>query len=86
MGAQLIKNVDIEKDIISTGGHLGIWSMNRGRQQNIEKREVCVFSLEKKRWESRTGKAEDVTSLMRREATSLVRYKHPCVLGIVEPL
>ncbi len=45
-----------------------------------------MFSLEKKRWESRAGKAEDVTTLLRREATSLVKYKHPCVLGIVEPL
>ena len=48
MGNQLIKNVEISKEIISNGGHQGFWSIYTGHWADMS--EISVFTIEKKKW------------------------------------
>ena len=82
----IFKNYNIEKDHFCTGGFKNLWKIYKGSRKDREA-DVCVFVVEKKNLDkfSKEEKEEILTNL-RKEASSLVKYKHPAILGIVDPL
>ena len=87
MGTQLIKGYTIEKDPIGFAGVNSQWSMYQGHKSDGDKQAVTLFMFSKKAVEKlpKTQK-EEYLAMIRREATTLAKYRHPSVLRIIEPL
>ena len=91
MGNQLLKNYDIAKDPICEGGPAGIWHIHRAtlkEKNNMGGRTNCaMFILDKKALQQEMkGQKEEYLQLVRREASSLAKLKHPGILNIIDPL
>ena len=62
-----------------------LWKIYHGTHK-VRKQEVCVFVFEKKQLESYPkNEHEELLMTLKCEAHSLVKYKHPSLLGVVEP-
>ena len=86
MGNELFSNYVIEKTPFLTGGHLNLWKIYKATHKE-RKTPSCVFVFEKKTLESYPqGEREDLLNLLRKEATSLIKFKHPNFLSVIEPL
>ena len=86
MGNQLFGEYNIEKEPFLTGGYLNLWNIYRGIHKE-RKQNVCVFVFEKKHLEKfQKEEQNDILNSLKKEAQSLIKYKHPSILGIVEPL
>lgn len=87
MGTQLIKGYTIEKDPIGFAGVNSSWSMYQGHKSDGDKQAVTVFTFSKKAVEKLPkNQREEYLAGIRREATSLAKYRHPSILRIIEPL
>ena len=89
MGAQLIKNVDIEKEVKSQGGHQNLFKIYNGTKQEKSKQKVSVFTLEKKIFEMKKVSKqlkEEAINFIKKEGQTLAKFKHPNLLSLVEPL
>ena len=87
MGNQLIKGYDIEKETIGFGGINSQWKIYQGKKQDKSKQTVSIFIFEKKSIEKLPKSSkEEFLAVMRKEAQTLAKYKHPNILSIVEPL
>ncbi len=86
MGNQLFGEYNIEKEPFLTGGYLNLWNIYRGIHKE-RKQNVCVFVFEKKHLDKfQKDEQNDILNSLKKEAQSLIKYKHPSILGIVEPL
>jgi SCY1-like protein 2 len=86
MGNQLIKDYEIFKDDHFVGGAGGLWKIYSGRKLDKSAREVSIFIFDKKQVSKLKKSREDFYNFMRKESQTLARYKHPNILGLVEPL
>lgn len=82
----IFKNYNIEKDHFCTGGYKNFWKIYKGSKKD-RKQDVCVFVLEKKVLDkfSREEK-EEILAILRKEVSSLAKFKHPAILSIIDPL
>ena len=81
----IFKNYTIDKEPFCSGGYKNMWKIFRGVRK--DKREVCLFVLEKKNLDKFSkDEKEEIMAIMRKEASGLVKYKHPAVLSILDPL
>lgn len=86
MGNELFGNYSIEKNHFLTGGHLNMWKIYKAVHKE-RKKPVCVFVFEKKGLDSyQHSEKEELLNVLRKEATSLMKFKHPNILSIIEPL
>ena len=86
MGNELFGEYNIEKEPFLTGGYLNLWNIYRGIHKE-RKQNVCVFVFEKKNLNKfQKEEQNDILNSLKKEAQSLIKYKHPSILGIVEPL
>lgn len=86
MGSELFKQYQIDKTKYISGGHLNLWKIYTGYHKQ-RKNKVCIFVLEKSALDCFALKTkEDMLSRIKKEATSLVKYKHPNILSVIEPL
>ena len=86
MGNELFGEYNITKEPFLTGGYLNLWKIHKGVHKE-RKQNVCIFVYQKKEL-SKFKKEEqnDILNALKKEAQSLIKYKHPSILGIVEPL
>ena len=86
MGNELFGEYNISKEPFLTGGYLNLWNIYKGVHKE-RKQNVCIFVYQKKDL-SKFKKEEqnDILNALKKEAQSLIKYKHPSILGIVEPL
>ena len=86
MGNELFGEYNISKEPFLTGGYLNLWNIYKGVHKE-RKQNVCIFVYQKKDL-SKFKKEEqnDILNSLKKEAQSLIKYKHPSILGIVEPL
>jgi SCY1-like protein 2 len=84
MGSQLLKNYNVEKDSFLTAGYNNYWKVYKGSHKE-RKMDVSVFVFEKKNLEKYSNK-EEIMNVLRKEAQTLAKYKHPNILSLVEPL
>ena len=86
MGNELFGQYSIDKQPFLSGGYLNLWKIYKASHKE-RKQDVCVFVFEKKNLEKfPSNEREEILTALKKEATSLVKYKHPSILGIVEPL
>jgi SCY1-like protein 2 len=86
MGNPLLKNYNVEKDPFLSGGFNNLWKIYKGSRKD-RKQDVCVFVLDKKDLEKyNKEEREEVLNVLKKEAGALVKFKHPSVLSIVDPL
>lgn len=86
MGSELFKQYQIDKTKFISGGYLNLWKIYTGYHKQ-RKNKVCVFVLEKSALNAYSSKEQDnILSVIKKEATSLVKYKHPNILSVIEPL
>ena len=85
MGSDLFSNYSIEKTPFLQGGYLKLWKIYKGTHK-VRKQEVCVFVFEKKTLEKYPKKEQnEILLTLKCEAQMLVKFKHPSLLGVVEP-
>ena len=86
MGNELFGQYSIEKTPFLTCGHLNLWKIYKATHKE-RKQPACVFVFDKKQLESFPASTrEDLLAILRKDATSLTKYKHPNILSIIEPL
>lgn len=87
MGNQLIKDTHIEKDSIGNGGNGSQWEMHSGHRLDKNKTPVTIFLFEKKAVSKLpTSTREEFLTLVKKEAQTLARFKHPSILSLLDPL
>ena len=86
MGTSLLKNYTVDKDPYMSGGFKNMWKIYKGTPKT-RPGSASVFVFEKKALDKFSKEErEEVLNILRREVTSLAKYKHPNVLGIYELL
>ena len=86
MGNELFSQYSIEKTPFLTCGHLNLWKIYKATHKE-RKQPACVFVFDKKQLDSfPLSTREDLLTILRKDATSLTKYKHPNILSIIEPL
>ena len=86
MGNELFSEYNIEKTPFLQGGYLTLWKIYKGIHKE-RKQEVCIFTFEKKDLERFTLQEQTkIISILKNEANFLIKYKHPNILSIIEPL
>ena len=86
MGNELFSQYSIEKTPFLTCGHLNLWKIYKATHKE-RKQSACVFVFDKKQLDFfPLSTREDLLAILRKEATSLTKYKHPNILSIIEPL
>ena len=86
MGNELFGQYSIEKTPFLTCGHLNLWKIYKATHKE-RKQPACVFVFDKKQLDSfPSSTREDLLTILRKDATSLTKYKHPNILSIIEPL
>ena len=78
MGSDLFKQYTIDKNPFITNTK---WSIHEATHKQ-RKTKSCVFVANKA---NITNDKETQISFLKTDATSLMKYKHPNILGIVEP-
>ena len=86
MGNELFSQYSIEKTPFLTCGHLNLWKIYKATHKE-RKQPACVFVFDKKQLDSfPLSTREDLLTILRKDATSLTKYKHPNILSVIEPL
>lgn len=86
MGSELFKQYQVDKSTFINGGHMNMWKIYNGTHKTL-KNKVCVFVFDKADLNQYSSKDRDaIIAVLKKEATGLVKYKHPNILSIVEPL
>jgi len=86
MGNPLLKNYNIEKVPFSQGGFKDLWDIYHGSRKDRQQ-DVCIFIHDKKNLDKFSKEEkEEILIVLKKEAASLTKFKHPLVLGIVDPL
>jgi SCY1-like protein 2 len=85
MGNPLFKNYNVDKEPFLTGGFNNLWKIYKG-SRNDRKQDVCLFVLEKKTLDNKYSKEEkeEILKVLKKEAASLAKFKHPGVLSIYD--
>lgn len=87
MGNQLIKNTQIDKDPLGSAGTNAQWKMYNGNRLDKNKQQVTIFMFDKKIVSKfNQNSKEEYLNVLRKEANSLAKYKHPAVLSILDLL
>ena len=84
MGTELFKHYTADKTPFLKCGYNNLWSVYRGMHK-ARKLPVCIFVLDKKNLKKIT-KNKDILTTIRKTATTLGKFRHPNILGLVEPL
>ena len=79
MGAQLIKGYSIEGDTVAMVGINNSWKLMKGKKENGQKL-ASIFLIEKKQVKKNK---EEVLRVAKKEASSLLKMRHPGILAIV---
>ena len=85
MGTELFKHYTAEKTPFLKCGYNNLWNVYRGTHK-ARKIPVCIFVLEKKNLKKITKNTKDVLVNIRKSPQMLMKFKHPNILGLVEPL
>lgn len=83
MGGQLIKGYAIEGDSQGTAGLTRSWKLYRGKKEGTHL-PASIFLIEKR--QLKKSEKEEAIKLAKKEASSLLRVRHPGVLAVIEPL
>lgn len=83
MGGQLIKGYALEGDSQGIIGLTKAWKLYRGHKAQTHSL-ASIFLIEKK--QLKKSEKEDTIKVAKKEASSLLRVRHPGVLAVVEPL
>jgi SCY1-like protein 2 len=83
MGGQLIKGYALEGDSQGVTGLTKAWKLYRGHKAQTHSL-ASIFLIEKK--QLKKSDKEDTIKVAKKEASSLLRVRHPGVLAVVEPL
>ena len=83
MGGQLIKGHSIQGDALCTTGIVDSWKLFKA-QNSSSHTAASIFLIEKK--QLRKQDKEQILRMSKKEASSLVRVRHPGVLAVIEPL
>lgn len=64
-----------------------MWKVYRAIKADKSKREVSIFIFDKKSIDKSLKKhREDIYAFIRKESQSLAKYKHPGIVGLIEPM
>lgn len=86
MGNPLLKNYNMERDPFLSGGFGNLWKIYKGSRKD-RKQDVSVFVLDKKVLDKfPREEREEILSVLKKEAAALSKFKHPNILGLVDPL
>lgn len=86
MGNPLLKNYNIDKAPFTQGGFRDLWDIYHGSRKDRQQ-EVCIFIHEKKNLDKYTKEEkEEILNILKKEASALAKFRHPLVLGLVDPL
>lgn len=86
MGNPLLKNYNIDKAPFTQGGFKDLWDIYHGSRKDRQQ-DVCIFIHEKKNLDKYSKEEkEEILNILKKEATALAKFKHPLVLGLVDPL
>ena len=87
MGNDLVKNYDLEKEPTGLAGLQSLWKVFSGSKKDKGKQIVSVFITEKK-FLDKSSKVtrEEGINILRKQAQSLAKFRHPSILSLVEPL
>jgi SCY1-like protein 2 len=86
MGNSLLRNYNIDKDPHLSSGFKNLWKIYNGSRKD-RKQDVSVWVIEKKALDKYSkDEKEEIINVLKKEANSLIKYKHPGILSIVEPL
>lgn len=87
MGTSLIKNYNVEKEPYMTGGFKNMWKIYKGTHK-MKDATASVFVFDKKSIDNLSSKEEreEVINILKKEAQSLPKFKHPGILGVQEAL
>jgi SCY1-like protein 2 len=84
MGNTLLRDYNVEKESFLTGGFQNLWKIYKGKHKD-RNTDVSVFFFDKKSLDKfNKDQRDEVINILKKEATSLAKYKHPGLLGIVE--
>ena len=83
MGGQLIKGYSIEGEALCHTGVARAWKLFKGINSSTQT-QASIFMIEKKQLNKQDK--EEVIRMAKKEATNLLRVRHPGVLGVLEPL
>ena len=84
MGSDLFSNYSIEKTPFLQGGYMKLWKIYHGTHK-VRKQEVCIFVFEKKGLEKFPKHEQpEILLTLKCEAHTLVKFKHPSLLSVVE--
>jgi SCY1-like protein 2 len=86
MGNSLLRNYNIDKDPYLSSGFKNLWKIYKGSHKD-RKQDVSIWVIEKKTFDKYPkDEKEEILNVLKKEANSLIKYKHPGILGIVDPL
>lgn len=86
MGVGLVKNYSVDKEPYLSGGYKNLWKIYKGTPKNRDG-VASVFVLDKKSLEVYSkDEREEILNILKKEAQSLLKFKHPGILGIQESL
>lgn len=84
MGNALLRDYNVEKEPHLSGGFQNMWKIYKGTHKD-RKQEVAIFVLDKKSLDKFSkDQKEEVLSVLKKEASSLVKFKIPSILSVVE--
>lgn len=84
MGNTLLRDYNVEKEPFLTAGFQNLWKIYKGKHKD-RNTDVSVFFFDKKNLEKFNKEQKDeVINILKKEASSLAKYKHPGILGLVE--
>lgn len=83
MGGQLIKGYSIEGQSQGQVGLAKSWKLYRGKKQGATSL-ASIFLIEKR--QIKKNDREDIIKLAKKQASNLLRVRHPGVLAVVESL
>ena len=86
MGNPLLKNYNMDKTPFTQGGFKDLWDIYHGTRKD-RNQEVCIFILEKKNLDIYIREEkEEILTILKKESSALAKFKHPLVLGLVDPI
>jgi len=86
MGNPIFKKYNIDKETPLVGGYNNYWKIYKGIHKE-RKKDASIFVFEKKKIEKlKKDQREEIISTLKKESQKLTKYKHPNILGVIEPL
>ena len=82
----IFKNYSLDKDPFCNSGYKNLWKIYKGSRKD-RKQDVCVWVCEKKSLDKYSyQEKEEILTILRKEAGSLAKFKHPQILALVDPI